>query len=107
MTGMMITFPNDCFSDGSGVLLGAFEVLPQQTTLWVDTTVRLLPQGTVSAAEIDKLMLGIRDRLSEGPEGVRKVRSLLQDFTNNYRRRYVAPRDGLGDLEATRFRFNG
>jgi transportin-3 len=57
--------------------------------------------------EIDRLLVGIRDRLTLGPDGLRKVRSLLQDFTNSYRRRYVAPRDGLGDLEATRFHFNG
>jgi transportin-3 len=107
MAGMMITFPNDCFSDGSGVLLGLFELMPQQTTAWVDKTVRMLPPGTVSENEIDRLLAGIRDRLSLGRDGLRKVRSLLQDFTNSYRRRYVAPRDGLGDLEATRFRFNG
>ena len=107
MAGMMITFPNDCFSDGSGVLLGLFELLPQQTTTWVDKTVRMLPAGTVTMTEIDRLLVGIRDRLTLGPDGLRKVRSLLQDFTNSYRRRYVAPRDGLGDLEATRFHFNG
>lgn len=107
MAGMMITFPNDCFSDGSGVLLGLFEILPEQTTTWVDKTVRMLPAGTVTDADIDRLMAGIRDRLSLGHDGLRKVRSLLQDFTNTYRRRYVAPRDGLGDLEVTRFRFNG
>jgi transportin-3 len=38
---------------------------------------------------------------------VRQIRTLLQDFTNSYRRRNVAPRDGLGRLEATRFRFAG
>jgi len=107
MAGMMITFPNDCFSDGSGVLLGLFEILPEQTTTWVDKTVRMLPAGTVTDADIDRLLAGIRDRLSLGHDGLRKVRSLLQDFTNTYRRRYVAPRDGLGDLEVTRFRFNG
>ena len=29
------------------------------------------------------------------------------DFTTSYRRRNVAPREGLGRLEATKFRFNG
>ncbi|KAK2630446.1 hypothetical protein QTJ16_001266 [Diplocarpon rosae] len=106
LAGMMITFPDDCFSDGSGALLGLFELLPEATTTWVDKTVRMLPAGTVSSAEIDRLMSGIRTRLVEGREGVRKVRSLLQDFTNNYRRRYVAPRDGLGRLEPERFHFN-
>ncbi|TVY80343.1 Uncharacterized protein LSUE1_G003970 [Lachnellula suecica] len=106
MAGMMITFPSDCFTDGSGVLLGLFQLLPQQTASWVDKTVRMLPPGTISEAEIDKLMAGIRERLAMGDDGHRKVRSLLQDFTNTYRRRYVAPRDGLGRLEAERFHFN-
>jgi transportin-3 len=106
LAGMMITFPDDCFTDGSGALLGLFELMPQQTASWVDKTVRMLPSGTVNEPEIDRLMTGIRDRLSLGHDGLRKVRSLLQDFTNNYRRRYVAPRDGLGRLEAERFHFN-
>ncbi|TVY15127.1 Uncharacterized protein LARI1_G005057 [Lachnellula arida] len=106
MAGMMITFPSDCFTDGSGALLGLFQLLPQQTANWVDKTVRMLPPGTVREAEIDKLMTGIRDRLALGEDGHRKVRTLLQDFTNIYRRRYVAPRDGLGRLEAERFHFN-
>lgn len=106
LAGMMITFPDDCFSDGSGALLGLFELMPEQTASWVDKTVRMLPAGTVSEVEINRLMTGIREKLSLGKEGVRKVRSLLQDFTNNYRRRYVAPRDGLGRLEAERFHYN-
>ncbi|TVY47971.1 Uncharacterized protein LOCC1_G002612 [Lachnellula occidentalis] len=106
MAGMMITFPSDCFTDGSGALLGLFQLLPQQTANWVDKTVRMLPPGTVREAEIDKLMTGIRERLALGEDGHRKVRTLLQDFTNIYRRRYVAPRDGLGRLEAERFHFN-
>lgn len=105
LAGMMITFPDDCFTDGSGALLGLFELLPQQTTAWVDKTVRMLPAGTVKEVEIDRLMSGIREKLATGPDGVRKVRSHLQDFTNQYRRRYVAPRDGLGRLEAERFHF--
>lgn len=105
LAGMMITFPDDCFTDGSGALLGLFELLPAPTTAWVDKTVRMLPAGTIKEPEIARLMSGIRERLSNGPDGVRKVRSLLQDFTNTYRRRYVAPRDGLGRLEAERFHF--
>ncbi|PQE28931.1 exportin 1 protein [Rutstroemia sp. NJR-2017a BBW] len=107
MKGMMISFPGDCFTDGSGVLLGLFEILPQQTAAWVDQVLRMLPPGTVGEPEINRLMNSIREKLSVGNDGVRKVRSLLQDFTNNYRRRYVAPRDGLGRLETTRFHFNG
>jgi transportin-3 len=106
LAGMMITFPDDCFTDGSGALLGLFELMPQQTAGWVDKTVRMLPAGTIREPEIDRLMTGIRERLALGHDGLRKVRSLLQDFTNSYRRRYVAPRDGLGRLEAERFHFS-
>ncbi|CAI6090045.1 unnamed protein product [Clonostachys chloroleuca] len=108
MAGMMITFPRDCFADGSGVLLALFELLPSQTTEWVSHTIQLLPEGTVSPVEADRLMSKIREKLqSPDAGGVRAVRVLLQDFTNTYRRRNVAPRDGLGQLEATRFQFSG
>ncbi|KAH9883747.1 exportin 1-like protein [Xylariomycetidae sp. FL2044] len=108
LAGMMITFPRDCFADGSGALLTLFEIFPDQTIAWVDQTLRLLPQGTVSAVEVDRLMAKIRTRLSANDTGdVRQIRSILQDFTNTYRRRYVAPRDGLGELEGSRFRFAG
>jgi len=70
--------------------------------------VRMLPQGTMTPAEADRLQAKIKDKL-QGPDpaNVRQIRVLLQDFTNTYRRRYVAPRDGLGQLEAARFHFNG
>lgn len=108
MAGMMITFPRDCFADGSGVLLALFELVPGETAEWVAQTIQLLPQGTVSSAEAERLMAKIRERLQSGDAGgMRHVRGLLQDFTNTYRRRNVAPRDGLGQLEAARFQFSG
>lgn len=108
MAGMMITFPRDCFPDGSGVMLAMFEQFPQETTVWLDRTIRMLPEGTVTPAEADRLTTKIKACLSEGDKSVmRKVRTLLQDFTNSYRRRYIAPRDGLGQLEARRFHFDG
>ncbi|KAI1373670.1 ARM repeat-containing protein [Hypoxylon crocopeplum] len=108
LAGMMITFPKDCFADASGALLTLFEIFPDQTATWVDQTLRLLPQSTVTPIEVDRLMTKIREKLSTNDTGdVRQIRSILQDFTNTYRRRYVAPRDGLGALEGSRFRFSG
>ena len=108
MAGMMITFPRDCFPDGSGVWLAMFELMPAETTTWVESALQMLPQGTVTPVESRTLMQKIRSRLEGSDSGsMRQIRVLLQDFTNNYRRRYVAPRDGLGQLEATRFRFAG
>ncbi|KAK4163174.1 armadillo-type protein [Cladorrhinum sp. PSN259] len=110
MAGMMITFPRDCFADGSGVLLGMFQLLPAETTEWVDRTIRMLPAGTVTPVEANRLLAKIKEKLAVGDAdsaNMRQIRVLLQDFTNTYRRRYVAPRDGLGQLEAARFHFEG
>ncbi|KAK0643246.1 armadillo-type protein [Cercophora newfieldiana] len=108
MAGMMITFPRDCFADGSAVVLSMFELLPTQTTTWVERTIQMLPAGTIAPAEANRLLVKIREKLqSPDSSGLRGLRSLLQDFTNTYRRRYVAPRDGLGELEAARFHFTG
>ena len=105
LTGMMFSFPRDCFPDASGVLLALFEIMPQQVALWVKGTIGMLPAGTVKVGEGERLMSSVGMKLQQGE--VRKVRVLLQDFTNSYRRRNVAPREGLGRLEATRFRFHG
>lgn len=105
LTGMMFSFPRDCFPDASGVLLAMFEIMPQETAVRVKGTIGMLPPGTVKQGEAERLMQGIGSKLHAGE--VRKVRVLLQDFSNNYRRRNVAPREGLGRLEATRFRFSG
>ncbi|KAI0183973.1 exportin 1-like protein [Xylaria flabelliformis] len=108
LAGMMITFPGDCFADASGALLTLFEILPAQTLAQVNTTLRLLPPGTITPVEVDRVTSKIKERLDANDKGdVRQIRSLMQDFTNTYRRRYVAPRDGLGQLEGSRFQFNG
>lgn len=108
LAGMMITFPRDCFADGSGALLTLFEIMPAEATVWVEQTIKMLPPGTVTPQDVQRLMAKIRDRLQTNDTGdVRQIRSILQDFTNTYRRRYIAPRDGLGQLETARFRFSG
>ncbi|KAK2787716.1 Nuclear import receptor [Emmonsiellopsis sp. PD_33] len=105
MTGMMFSFPGDCFPDASGVLMSLFELMPQETARWVEATVQMLPAGTVKPGESDRLMKGLSEKIQAGD--IRKTRVVLQDFTNSYRRRNVAPREGLGRLEAARFRFSG
>lgn len=108
LAGMMMTFPRDCFADGSGVLLELFALLPEQTTSWVESTLKLAPEGTVTPVEASRLIAKIKEKLSaQDGGGLRTVRILLQDFTNTYRRRHVAPRDGLGLMEGKRFHFDG
>ncbi|KAI5289164.1 Nuclear import receptor [Ascosphaera aggregata] len=104
LTGMMFTFPADCFLDASTVAMMLFELMPQDAATWVEGTIQLLPSGSVKAGESEKLMQALRERMVAGDS--RRIRNVIQDFTNSYRRRNVAPREGLGRLEATRFRFS-
>jgi transportin-3 len=59
MVGMMYTFPQDCYPDASGVILGLFQILPQQASAWIRTTITLLPEGALTASEAQKLIGGI------------------------------------------------
>jgi transportin-3 len=105
MTGMMYSFPEGCFADSSGVLLDLFEINPEQVASWVANTVAMLPQGSITPQESERFLNNIRQRIQTSD--VRMIRTILQDFTTSYRRRNVAPREGLGRLEASRFRFSG
>lgn len=80
LTGMMFHFPRDCFADASGVLLALFQLIPQETAVWVKATVGMLPSGTVKSGEADRLMNGIGQNLQAGE--IRKVRVLLQGESN-------------------------
>lgn len=56
MTGMMYTFPRDCFPDASGVLLAMFKLSPEQVLGWVKTTIGMLPSGSVTPQEFQSLV---------------------------------------------------
>ena len=56
MTGMMYSFPRDCFPDASGVMLAMFQMVPLETTGWLKTTVGMLPEGTVTSSESERLI---------------------------------------------------
>jgi len=56
MTGMMYTFPRDCFPDASGVLLAMFKLNPEQVLAWVRTTIAMLPAGSVTPQESQRLI---------------------------------------------------
>lgn len=56
MAGMMYTFPEDCFADASGVLLGLFQSIPQETLAAVQQTIGLVPRGSLTQQEADRLI---------------------------------------------------
>lgn len=59
MTGMMYTFPQDCFPDASGVLLAMFQLMPAVMAGWVGTTVSMLPPGSISQQEQERMLRNI------------------------------------------------
>jgi transportin-3 len=64
LTGMMFSFPRDCFPDASGVLLGLVELCPGEVSGWIARTVGMLPQGTVSRTEMERLIGGVEEYVS-------------------------------------------
>lgn len=110
LAGMMYTFPaddspSDIFRRASGVIMALLELIPREAASWVEQTIQQLPPGSIRAGEQEKLRAALSDRVLAGDS--RKIRYVLPDFTNAFRRRNVAPRGGLGSLEAARFQFNG
>ena len=96
LTGMMFTFPRDCLQDASSVLLLMFEIQPQQTAIWIKGTLDMLPAGSIKPGETQKLLAAVQEKMQS--QQTHKIRTVLHDFTTSYRRRHVAPREGLGRL---------
>lgn len=59
MAGMMYTFPADCHPDASGVILALFQLSPSETANWVSSTVAMLPAGSVTPQEQERLLNNI------------------------------------------------
>ncbi|KAH0559558.1 hypothetical protein GP486_003923 [Trichoglossum hirsutum] len=56
LTGLMFNFPRDNMSDASGVLLALVELLPDSVAPWILSTIQMLPAGSVSQNESDRVM---------------------------------------------------
>lgn len=76
LTGMMFTFPSDCFPDASGILMTMFKLFPLQTGTWLQSTLQMLPAGSVKPAEAERLLKNISDKVQS--EETHKIRVLLQ-----------------------------
>lgn len=76
LTGMMFTFPGDCFPDASGVMMTMFDLMPQEAGVWLQSTLQMLPAGTMKTGEAERLLKGIAEKVQTGE--TRKIRVLLQ-----------------------------
>ncbi|KAJ6171302.1 hypothetical protein N7470_000369 [Penicillium chermesinum] len=89
LTGMMFTFPSDCFPDASGVMMTMFDLLPQETGAWLQNTLQMLPAGTMKPGEAERLLKNVSDKVQSGE--IRKIRVLLQGGCSysNYTYRFL------------------
>lgn len=76
LTGMMFTFPVDCVPDASGILMTMFDLIPQETGVWLQTTLQMVPAGSLKPGEAERLLKGISDKVASGEVG--KIRALLR-----------------------------
>lgn len=80
LTGMMFSFPEDCFADASGILMTLFELTPQQTGSWVQSTIERLPAGTMKPGEAERLLTSISEKIQSSES--RRIRIVLQGLSD-------------------------
>ena len=76
LTGMMFSFPGECFPDASSVMMAMFELMPQDAGAWLQSTLQMLPAGSMKPGEAERLLTGLSQQVQSGE--IRKIRILLQ-----------------------------
>lgn len=103
-SGLMYSFPRDCVPDASGVVLALVQLVPDRFAGWIKNTLELLPPGSVSPQEAQKVLKSIEDAIAQ--QDWKKIRYTLQDFTTFYRRKNVTPRSaGITSIDPSTSRF--
>ena len=80
LTGMMFSFPGECFPDASSVLMSLFELMPEDAGAWLQTTLQMLPAGTMKQGEAERLLNNVFEKVRSGE--TRKIRVLLQGMVD-------------------------
>jgi transportin-3 len=76
IAGLLFSFPRDCIPDGSGVLFDIVEIAPGSIVKWIGDTIALLPAGTVSQAEVERLLTTINGAITA--RDFKKIRYTMQ-----------------------------
>jgi len=105
ITGLVFRFHPDCSSPATGVIGEMLQIMPERTMAWLEGSLQLL--DTLAPGEMDLLMGKVREYVAQGgAQAMRQIRIAVDSFAYNYRRRNVAPRDGL-EVETAVFRYTG
>ena len=60
-SGLMYSFPRDCVPDASGVILALVQLVPERFAGWIKNTLEVLPTGSVSLPEAQKVLKSIEE----------------------------------------------
>lgn len=104
--GLIYTFPRDCINDASSLLITLIQLVPQDRTIeWLNQTINLLPEGSVGDQEKQNLLSKIATALQSGD--MKRVKTLLRDFTALYSRRNVTPRSrNVSGISLSQFNYD-
>lgn len=87
---LIYSFPKDTFKDAEALLVEVTQLVPPElATSWVQKTLEQL-QG-LGEAETTKLLSNVSSSLRSGD--LRRMKSVIHDFTDRYTRRNVTPRN--------------
>ena len=64
-SGLMYSFPRDCVPDASGVILALVQLVPDRFAEWMRNTLELLPPGSVSPQEAQKVLKSFEEYVSD------------------------------------------
>ncbi|KAF9901790.1 Nuclear import receptor [Lobosporangium transversale] len=87
LQGVIYTFPPEVQGDATGVIKDLTMFCPQESVLWYGKAISALD---LSPPEMQKAVADFTAIASEGNWS--RIKSLVQDFTNVYRRKNVLPR---------------
>ena len=66
VTGQLYSFPYECQTDGAGVLADLGRVLPEQTMQWLGHTLGMLPEGSITSSERERLQTNAKTWVEPG-----------------------------------------
>lgn len=99
LSGLIFSFPRDTLPDASSLILTLIQLVSTQQALeWLGNTLNLLPDGSLSDEEKQKLLQRLEGAMNSGD--FKRVRTLLRDFTALYARRNITPRSQLTAIGA-------
>lgn len=91
LIGRIYSLPRDAQLDASTLMMNLLQLVdPAQGSTWIAATLDSLPANTVSPEEKNKLIEPISAALISG--NLKRIKTLLNDFVNWYRRRNLSPR---------------